>query len=113
MKLKERFFLSHGGLVLFTLAAVFVLFYAGARWVLKHQAEQDQKQYLASFALATREAVLQREDVAVLNFMRLAAQNPDIVYTAFFNPVTGSRVIQPPSITLPPLPAEFPTSGAG
>jgi signal transduction histidine kinase len=113
MKLKERFFLSHGGLVLFTLAAVFVLFYAGARWVLKHQAQQDQRQYLASFALATREAVLQREDVAVLNFMRLASQNPDIVYTAFFNPVTGSRIIQPPTLTLPPLPAEFPPAGAG
>ena len=87
--------------MLFTLAAVFVLFYLGARWVLKHQAETDQRQYLASFALATREAVLQREDVAVLNFMRLASQNPDIVYTAFYNPVTGSRIIQPPSITLP------------
>ena len=102
MKLKERFFLSHGGLVFLTLAAVFVLFYAGARWVLKHQAGEDQKQYLASFALATREAVLQREDVAVLNFMRLAAQNPDIVYTAFFNPVTGSRIIQPPTVIPPP-----------
>jgi signal transduction histidine kinase len=108
MKLKERFFLSHGGLVLFTLAAVFVLFYAGARWVLKHQAETDQKQYLASFALATREAVLQREDVAVLNFMRLASQNPDIVYTAFFNPVTGSRIIQPSSISLPARSTESP-----
>ncbi|HTC22148.1 MAG TPA: hypothetical protein VK859_14925, partial [bacterium] len=60
MKLTGRFFLSHGGLVFFTLGAVFILFYGGARLVLKHQAEADQKQYLDSFALAAREAVLQR-----------------------------------------------------
>jgi signal transduction histidine kinase len=95
MKLTGRFFLSHGGLVFFTLGAVFILFYGGARLVLKHQAEADQKQYLDSFALAAREAVLQREDVAVLIFMRLASKNADIVYTAFFNPVTGDRVAQP------------------
>jgi len=103
MKLTARFFLSHGGLVLFTLGAGFLLFYGGARLELKHQAEADQKQYLASFALAAREAVLQREDVAVLNFMRLASKNPAIVFTAFFNPTTGSRVVLPLNYAREPL----------
>jgi signal transduction histidine kinase len=103
MKLTGRFFLSHGGLVLFTLGAGFLLFYGGARLELKHQAETDQKQYLASFALAAREAVLQREDVAALNFMRLASKNPTIVFTAFFNPTTGSRVVLPLNYAQEPL----------
>ncbi|HXL73261.1 MAG TPA: HAMP domain-containing sensor histidine kinase, partial [bacterium] len=103
MKLTGRFFLSHGGLVLFTLGAGFLLFYGGARLELKHQAEADQKQYLASFALAAREAVLQREDVAALNFMRLASKNQMIVFTAFFNPTTGSRVVLPLNYAQEPL----------
>jgi signal transduction histidine kinase len=103
MKLTGRFFLSHGGLVLLTLGAGFLLFYGGARLELKHQAEADQKQYLASFALAAREAVLQREDVAALNFMRLASKNPLIVFTAFFNPTTGSRVVLPLNYAQEPL----------
>ena len=103
MKLTGRFFLSHGGLVLFTLGAGFLLFYGGARFELKRQAEADQKQYLASFALAAREAVVQREDVAVLNFMRLASKNPAIVFTAFFNPATGSRVVLPLNYEREPL----------
>src|ERR1700678_1015866 len=103
MKLTGRFFLSHGGLVLFTLGAGFLLFYGGARLELKHQAEADQKQYLASFSLAAREAVLQREDVAALNFMRLASKNPIIVFTSFFDPTTGSQVVLPLNYAQDPL----------
>jgi signal transduction histidine kinase len=91
MRLTPRFFMTHGALVLFTLAVSFFLLFAGSRVLLHRESEKAQRQSLEALALAAREAALQREEVAVMNFMRLAASQNAVVYAAYARP--GSRAV--------------------
>jgi len=84
-----RFFITHGALVLFTLSVSFGLLYSGSWILLNRESAQSQRQTIEAFALAGREAALQLEDVAVLNFMRHTASQPAVVYTAYSNPRSG------------------------
>lgn len=95
MRLTTRFFVTHGLLVLFTLAVSFSLLFFGSRILLRRELERTQRQTVEAFALAGREAALQLEDVAVLNYMRQTASRPTVVYTAYANPRTGVHLSFP------------------
>jgi signal transduction histidine kinase len=97
LKLTERFFITHGTLVLFTLFVSFGLLYFGSWILLNRESAQTQRQTVETFALAGREAALQWEDVAVLNFMRHTSAQSSVLYTAYSNPRTGVLLAFPQS----------------
>ena len=97
LKLTGRFFLTHGTLVLFTLGVSFGLLYVGSWILLNRESARSQQQVVETFALTGREAALQFEDVAVLNFMRHTTAQSSVVYTAFSNPRTGTVLAFPQS----------------
>jgi signal transduction histidine kinase len=98
MKLRERFFLSHGGMVVLTLAIGFALIHEGGRLLYQRQARLSQQQQVNDFAMTAKESLAQREDVAVLNFMKSAVRNPLVVFTAYSNFSTGTRVVYPQAL---------------
>ena len=89
MKLTGRFFLTHGALGVFTLAVSFVLMLGGSLVMLRREASRAQMQALETLGMSAREAALQREDVALLNFMRHSASEPGVLYAAYRNPRSG------------------------
>ncbi len=95
LNLTRRFFITHGGLVLLTLTVSFILLTLGSRVLLTHEQSRAQRQTLEAFALTGREAALQLEDVAVLNFMRHTSSQPTVLYTAYANPRTGLLLTYP------------------
>jgi signal transduction histidine kinase len=95
LKLTGRFFITHGSLVLLTLFVSFGLLYFGSRILLNRESAETQRQTVEAFALAGREAALQLEDVAVLNFMRHTATQPSVLYTAYSNPRSGLVLVFP------------------
>jgi signal transduction histidine kinase len=110
LRLTGRFFITHGGLVLFTLCVSFGLFYVGSWVLLNRESAQSQSQTIESFALAGREAALQLEDVAVLNFMRHTSSQPSVLYTAYSNPRSGVLLSFPQSFEAeahPPASGDF------
>src|SRR5579863_4552432 len=95
MKLMTRFSLSHSGVVVMSLLVSFFLIYEGSRLLYQRQEKVNQAQEISDFALAAKESLIQHEDVAVLNFMKSAVNNPLVAYAAYSNPSTGTHVVLP------------------
>ncbi len=91
-----------------SLLVSFFLIYEGSRLLYQRQAKLSQAQKISDFALAAKEALIQHEDVAVLNFMRSAVENPTVAYAAYSNPSYGTHVVLPGSFQ-----KESFTSGTG
>jgi signal transduction histidine kinase len=103
MKLTTRFSLSHGGMVVLTLGVVYACLYGGGLYLFQKEARLRQQQQAAAFALATQEALLQREDVAVLNFMKQVTKNTTVAYAVYSNPGSGVRVVVPDTFAKDPV----------
>lgn len=95
MKLTTRFSLSHTGMVVLTLLISFFFIYEGARLLYQRQARSNQEQQISDFVLAAKETLIQREDVAVLNFMKSVLRNPLVAYAVYSNPAAGIRIVLP------------------
>lgn len=105
MRLATRFSISHSAVAALSLFISFFLVYAGARRLYERQARLGQMQQVSDFALAAKESMIQREDVAVLGFMRSALRNPAVAYVAYFNPATGVHLVLPESLQKEVFPA--------
>ncbi len=106
MKLTTKFFLSHGGVVVVSLLVSFFLIYEGSRILYQRQAKMSQAQEISDFALAAKEALIQHEDVAVLNFMRTVVKNPIVAYAAYSNPSSGTHIVLPALFQKESFPSE-------
>lgn len=95
MKLKTRFALSHGLVVAATLLACLAIFRQGAAWMLSHQELKAEAQQVQGFAMDAREAVFRHEDLGLIHTMQALLKNPAVLYVAFANPGTGTRVVLP------------------
>ena len=82
-------------MVFLTLLISFFFVYEGARLLYQRQARLSQKQQIEDFALAARESLVQREDVAVLDFMKSAVRNPMVVFAAYSNFNSGTHAVFP------------------
>jgi signal transduction histidine kinase len=98
MRLATRFSISHSGVVVLSLLISFFLVYEGARRLYERQTRLGQLQQVSDFALAAKESMIQREDVAVLSFMRSVLRNPSMAYAAYFNPATGVHLVLPENL---------------
>jgi signal transduction histidine kinase len=95
MRLQTRFSLSHAAVAVLTLAASMVLFQVAGRMLLQRQERNGQYRRLEDFAEAAREAVFSREDVGLVHAMRVMLKDPAVVYVAYANPDSGTRLTLP------------------
>jgi signal transduction histidine kinase len=95
VKLRTRFALSHGLVVAATLLACLAIFRQGAAWMLARQELKAEGQQMQGFAMDAREAVFRHEDLGLIHTMQALLKNPAVLYVAFANPGTGTRVVLP------------------
>jgi signal transduction histidine kinase len=99
VKLKTRFAVSHGLVVAATLLACLAFFRQGAAWMLARQEMKAEAQQVQGFAMAAREAVFRHEDLGLIHTMQDLLKNPSVLYVAFANPSTGTRVVLPKALS--------------
>jgi signal transduction histidine kinase len=95
MRLKGRFSLSHAAVAAVTLAACLALSQRAARWLYQREETRRQAQMLADFSQSAREAVFKHEDLGLIQAMRTLLKDPSLVYAAFYNPASRSRLTLP------------------
>lgn len=95
MRLKGRFSLSHAVVAAVTLAACLALSSRGARWLYQREETRRQAQMLSDFTLSAREAVFKHEDLGLIQAMRGLLKDPSLVFAAFYNPASRSRLTLP------------------
>ena len=95
MKLANRFFLSHGAVVLLAVLIGAFSIYEGTRLFYQRQARLNQEQLISDFALAAHESMIQHEDVADLNFMKSVTGNPTVAYAVYINFLSGIHMVIP------------------
>jgi signal transduction histidine kinase len=98
VKLKTRFALSHGLVVAATLLACLLLFRQGASWMLSRQELRGEGQLVQGFAVDAREAAFRHEDLGLIHTMQALLKDPSVLYVAFANPTTGTRLALPKAL---------------
>lgn len=96
MKLTARFSLSHGFVALATLAVCLLLLLGGASHLLRKEIQDAQFKQVSAFALEAKEALLSKEEVAVLNYIRMVSKDPLVVYAAYIHPSSSLKIVYPP-----------------
>jgi signal transduction histidine kinase len=97
MNLTRRFSLTHGFIALLSVAIVLAVMIGGARFLFLNEARDSQRRQVDAFALAARESYFAHEDVAVLNFIRMAVKDEIVVFAAYTGEKGKTRLVMPSS----------------
>lgn len=95
MNLAQRLSFTHGLIALLAVAVTLGVMMGGARYLFWNEIAESQQKQLAGFALAARESFFAHEDVATLNFMRMAAKDETVVFAAFVDGGARNRLALP------------------
>jgi len=98
MNLTRRFSITHGFIALLSVAIVLAVMIGGAHFLFLSEARDAQRRQVEAFALAARESYFAHEDVAVLNFIRMAVKDDTVVFAAYTGEKGKTRLVMPSSL---------------